>query len=391
MSSNESAIMKQYQPLASSAANNRRALWTLSILTIPGRERYLENLVRSLNEQEFYNNAVIVVVYNRQVSADEERSIEQFINQTSENLPIEVYFNQFDTSIVGGRNFQLNLCKTPLIVFIDDDVTLHEHIFPALLQEFLSKPVAILGVPSKIGATEDQFKPRSNTPFVTLDDIRFMPVQGMMIATYRKLLVDVGGFNTRRQYWGEWTELNLRLWRWGYPTGYMMNHGFLRHWEDAPDSPTRSLARREQHVVWGLICTALEYNAVDTTEATEVFWQLVQERYLAYSFGDTLSAKHLLQTVLSLMPQLSAEWSSIVHFQKQAEQHPFQFMPFHNFTEEEVRSVLLGAKDRMRSYQADILFSETSPPQPTPKIQRRTFSRFFSFSRLKRLFQSKNA
>lgn len=117
-----------------------------------------------------------------------------------------------------------------------------------------------------------------------------MPIQGMMVATYRKLLVDTGGFNIRRRYWGEWTELSLRLWRLGFPTGYVTQHGFLRHWEDAPDSPTRSLAGRELHVLWGLICTALEYNAVDSNEATEVFWQLVEKRYLTYSFGSNLSA-----------------------------------------------------------------------------------------------------
>ena len=349
------------------------ALWTMSILTIPGREAYLHNLLRSLNEQEFYNEAVITVVYNKHVSADEERLIEQHIKESSPVLPIEVYFNQFDTSIVGGRNFQLNLCKTLLIVFIDDDVTLHGTIFPMLIQHFRFTPIGILGIPSLVGNTEQGFKPRSGTPSVTLGDIRYMPVQGMMIAGYRKLLVDVGGFNTRRRYWGEWTELNLRLWRWGYPTGYMMNQGFLRHWEDAPDSPTRSLTGREMNVLWGLMCTALEYNAVDINEATEVFWQLIEERYLAYSFGDSLTIKNLLKSVLALMPQLSAEWSAIQQFQVQTTRHPFQFMPFHNFTEEEVREVLRAAEDRILPYRADILFSETTPPNNRITRQRRTF------------------
>lgn len=365
---------------------SRPMLWTLSILTIPGREQYLIHLLQSLNEQEFYNAACITVVYNRHVSAEEERKIEQLVKQHSPNLPLELYFNQFDTSIVGGRNFQLNLCKTPMIVFIDDDITLHGQIFPSLLQLFRSHDVAILGIPSKIGATEEQFKPRTTTPFVTIGDIRFMPVQGMMIASYRKLLVDVGGFNPRRRYWGEWTELNLRLWRWGYPTGYMMNNGFLRHWEDAPDSPTRSLEGREKHVLWGLMCTALEYNAVDITEATEVFWQLIEERYLAYSFGDNLSLKNLLKTVLELMPELSSQWSAITQYQTQTARHPYHFMPFHNFTEKEVQEVLTHAKDRIAPYRSDILFSETTPPADAPRKTNR-FWNFIANTRLQRFFR----
>jgi len=338
-----------------------RALWTISILTIPGREYYLQNLLRSLNEQEFYNGAVITVVYNKHIPAEAERSIEQSIRNASPVLPVEVYFNQFDTSIVGGRNFQLNLCKTPLIVFIDDDVTLHGRIFPELLQYFRQTPIGIVGLPSYVNDTEQLFKPRSGTPFVNIGSIRFMPVHGMMIAGYRKLFIDIGGFNVRRRYWGEWTELNLRMWRCGYPTGYMMDQGFLRHWEDAPDSPTRSLSGREFNVVWGLICTALEYNAVDVTEATEVFWKLIEERYLAYSFGDSLSMKNLLKTVLMLMPELSAQWSSMMQFQTHTAKHPFQFMPFHNFTESEVLDVLQSAEERILPYRADILFSETTP------------------------------
>jgi len=55
---------------------------------------------------------------------------------------------------------------------------------------------------------------------------------------------------------------------------------------------------RAKHVLWGLICTALEYDAVDMSHATETFWRLVQDRYLAYSFGEELSHQELLRATL---------------------------------------------------------------------------------------------
>ncbi|MCS6807818.1 MAG: hypothetical protein RML40_02520 [Bacteroidota bacterium] len=55
---------------------------------------------------------------------------------------------------MGGRNFQLNLCKTSLIAFIDDDVTLHGYVFAGILNVLRSLPIAAVGVPSFIGQTD---------------------------------------------------------------------------------------------------------------------------------------------------------------------------------------------------------------------------------------------
>jgi hypothetical protein len=340
--------------VSDNALHISRALWTISILTIPGREQYLQRLIESINTLMLHEQAVITVVYNKKVQPANEHSIESSIKNLSTVLPIEVYFNQSDTSIVGGRMFQINLCKTPLIVFIDDDLTLHGNIFPALHACFQTHPLGIIGIPSYVGDSNVIFKPRASTPHVDIGDVRYMHVQGMVIATYRTLLADIGGFNSRRRYWGEWTELNLRMWRHGFPTGYIMDKGHLRHWEQAPDSPTRSLSGREKNVLWGLMCTALEYDAANENEATQVFWQLVEERYLAYSFGDQLNLQRLLRTVLSLMPEISAEWSNIVAFRQQTQQHRYQFMPFHNFSQQEVQMVLETATRGILPYRNSV-------------------------------------
>jgi hypothetical protein len=131
-----------------------------------------------------------------------------------------------------------------------------------------------------------------------------------------------------------------------------MDRGYLRHWQDAPNSPTRNMPGREQHVVWGLICTALEYNATDVNEATEVFWQLVEERYLAYSYGNELSPRNVLKTVLELVPQISREWANIEAFRRTVASHPFQFAPFQPFSLAQVKTVYAYAANAIKPYRA---------------------------------------
>ena len=96
---------------------------------------------------------------------------------------------------------------------------------------------------SLVEDTDRLFKPRRSTPHVDVDGLRFMSVQGMLVAGYRRLIQDIGGFNVRRMFWGEWTELNLRMLRSGFPTASAMDAGYRRHWHGAPESPTRNRQR----------------------------------------------------------------------------------------------------------------------------------------------------
>ena len=239
-----------------------------------------------------------------------ERSIRSWVSE----LEVEVHFNNGDPTISGGRNYQLNLVKSPLVCFVDDDVTVHGDAFLTIEEAMQRLPAGLFGLRSYREDTEELFKPRDGTSHVITGEFRYQSVQGMLVASYTNLLRDVGGFNPRRRFWGEWTELNLRMWRSGFPTGHVMEGGYLRHWEKAPDSPTRNMDGRAKHVLWGLICTALEYDAVDMSQATETFWRLVQDRYLAYSFGEELSHQELLRATLELVPDLSAEWAAITAF-----------------------------------------------------------------------------
>lgn len=330
-----------------------RRRWAVTILTIPSRDKYLRQLLRSLAETDVPALAEIVVVYNAKPE-EPPFEVEARIRKHVPELPVAVHVNSQDTSIAGGRNFQLNVCKAPLVCFLDDDLTLHGDVFPLLEDTLRETPFGIVGIPSFDGDSDRRFKPRESTPHVDRVPLRFMQVQGMLAAGYRDLFEELGGFNPRRRFWGEWTEMNLRMWRAGFPTGYRMDGGFLRHWIEAPESPTRSMTGREAHVLWGLICTALEYDAVDVNQATETFWQLVEDRYLAYSFGDKLSPTQLLRTTLDLMPRLSSEWASIMQFREVVREHPFQFKPFHPLTPAEVDQVLQHAAGAVRPYREQV-------------------------------------
>jgi hypothetical protein len=330
-----------------------RPRWTITALTLPQREAYLRRMIESVNASPPPGGAEILVVYNTRPN-ENAFDVEARISSYSKHLPINVHINSREPTIAAGRNLQLTLSKSPLICFIDDDITIHGNVFSALEQTLLTSPVGLVGLPSFQGDTDTPVKPRPSSPHVDYEGLRYMQVQGMLAAGYRDLFLDIGGFNPRRQFWGEWTEFNLRLWRNGIPTAYKMDAGYLRHWEDAPESPTRNLEGREAHVLWGLICTALEYDAVDSTEATASFWHLVEQRYLAYSFGDSLSFQQLLRTTLELMPRITAEWAQISAFKQIVEKHPFPFMPFHPLSRADVIRVRDYASRALRPYRSAV-------------------------------------
>ena len=325
------------------------ARWTLSILTIPQREPWAHQLIDSLVTSGATRRARVSLVYNWD-SPEPPGEIERRLRRACRGLALEVSFNTTDPTIGAGRQQQLNACKTPCICFLDDDVTVHGDLLGTLDRGLTRFPLGIVGVPSLVEGTGERFKPRDDTPFVEHDGLRFMSVQGMAIGGYRRLFLDVGGFNPRRRFWGEWTELNLRLWRTGFPTGYVMDGAHLRHWHDAPESPTRNRSGRELDVLWGLMCTALEYDAVDITEKTGTFWQLVAKRYLAYAFGPSMDSETLLSACLRLAPRLAGEWPAIAEFRDRARGHPFAFAPFATLTPSDVHTVLAHAGERIAAY-----------------------------------------
>ena len=332
----------------------RSPLWTLCILTIPQRESYLKRLFESLRALGMRRSRwELQLVYNWDTD-EEPYSVERRLRKMGRGLPLSVQFNVRNPSIVRGRVQQLALCKSPLICFIDDDITIHGDMLDVLEERLHQHPVGLIGVPSLIGETNRLFKPRRGTPHVDAHGLRFMSVQGMLVAGYRRLIQDIGGFNVRRMYWGEWTELNLRMLRSGFPTAYAMDAGYLRHWHDAPESPTRNKAGRQDHVLWGLLCTALEYDAIAIRPDTEKFWNLVERRYLAYSFGESVSPSDLLHSVLRLVPRIAHEWPHITEFREIARKHAFQFAPFHEITPVDVARVLEYAETHIEPYRRSV-------------------------------------
>lgn len=330
-----------------------RPRWTLSVLTIPRREPWLTELLDSLRDARLPSGTVIDVVYNWD-TRERPRDVERRLHKAGRGLDLRVHFNTQRPTIGGGRTQQLNHCKTPLLAFLDDDLTIHGDVLAVIEDTLRREPLGIVGVQSLVEDTDRRFKPRRSTPSIQGDGVRYMPVQGMLAAGYRRLFLDIGGFNPRREFWGEWTEMNLRMWRSGFPTGYVMQGAYLRHWENAPESPTRNMAGREDHVLWGLLCTALEYEAIEEHPESDSFWDLVESRYIKYAFGDEVKARDLLRSALRLTPRLATEFPHIDRFRQLVREHPFGFKPFHRFSEDDVLRVREHAASRIEDYRADV-------------------------------------
>jgi GT2 family glycosyltransferase len=315
-----------------------RPRWSITMLTLPEREPYLARLLASLPAAGAGVETEVVVIYNAP-PREPKPVLARRLAQTCPELEIRVRFNEGRQTIADGRNLQLAECRAPLVCFVDDDVTLHGPLLPALTRALAEHPVALLGLPSLRDDSEEPFKPRPDTPHLRQGDLQYMHVQGMLCAGYRDVWLDVGAFNPLRAFWGEWTELNTRLWRRGYPTAYLMGAGFLRHWCQAPGSPTRHRPDRALHILWGLACTALEYDAVALSPDTRCFWDLIERRYLPYAFAAGVTPGDVLRTMLEVVPRLVEAWPAIRAARARAASDPFPFTPFHPLTLADVRRV----------------------------------------------------
>src|SRR6187399_3201205 len=98
--------------------SSARARWTLSVLTIPQRERYLAQLLESLSESRLPSGTVVDVVYNWD-TRERPHDVERRLRKVGRGLTLNVHFNMQRPTIGCGRVQQLNHCKTPLMAFID--------------------------------------------------------------------------------------------------------------------------------------------------------------------------------------------------------------------------------------------------------------------------------
>ena len=117
-------------------------LWTLSALTIPEREEFLARLLASLDATVMPANTQVDIVYNSDVR-EGRFEIEKRIQAMAKKLPVTVHFTGGEVSIASGRALQLNSCKTPLVAFVDDDVTLHDDVLSAIERTMRDVPLGL--------------------------------------------------------------------------------------------------------------------------------------------------------------------------------------------------------------------------------------------------------
>jgi len=79
-----------------------------------------------------------------------------------------------------------------------------------------------------------------------------------------------------------------------------------------------------------------------------------KSRDLAYAFGPGAPARDMLRSSLRLAPRLSGEYPAIARFRELVQKHPFPFMPFHRFSEQDVHDVVRHANTRIDMYRDDV-------------------------------------
>jgi Glycosyl transferase family 2 len=318
--------------------SRRYPRWSVTTLTVPEREACLLRLLASLREAGAGTATEVVVVYNAP-PREPRPAITRRIAEACPDHDVVVRFNDGRQTIADGRNLQLASCRAPLVCFVDDDVTLHGPVFPTLERALSQNAVALVGLPSLRDDTAERYKPRAGTPRVGAGTLQYMHVQGTLCAGFREVWLGVGGFNVLRAFWGEWTDLNTRLWRRGYPTAYQSGPAYLRHWCRAPHVSAQDRAERASHILWGLACTALEYDAVARSPSSTAFWDLIRQRYLPIAFETDVTPEEVFRTMLELAPRLAQAWPLIRAARGRAATDPFSFGPFHPLDAEAVRRV----------------------------------------------------
>ncbi len=311
--------------------------WTLCTPTIPSRDKYLRKMLESVRKVQA--GLKVRVLYNCP-----RKNAEDLASRLNRDyLEVDVLFcpeEQGETrednstlfhrrkyGIPYGRNQLLASVKSPLIAFIDDDCTFEgKDIFLKLEKRFRETSLGLIGLPSYHESSGVLIKPRRVYQKINKNGVVFDSVSGIFVASYAQLLRDFKGFNERKERM-DWTDVNLRVQRGGYPTGIDMEAGLVRHWVSAPDSLTRTQSSKMHlGMLYCLYSTALEFDCFGDTLSARKMWELVLGD--GYYQGET-SFEQLSIDTLNIMPQILADAAEIKRDREFIRSLPFRnIMPY---------------------------------------------------------------
>ncbi|HIH32013.1 TPA: glycosyltransferase family 2 protein [Candidatus Woesearchaeota archaeon] len=325
---------------------------SLGIITLPSRKEYLFKLlesVKSVSSSGIRVNILINAKVDNNGAGNLENAVKEYPNTTVTTYNSETY------SIPEARNKILSICETPLIGLIDDDCTIHgEHVFENLVDTLKKTNLAMIGLKSYVDDSDVMFKPRKTTPKEVINGVTYMKIEGLFALAYSQLLRDVGGFNERKRFWMEWTDINTVMHRNGYPTGLDMNAGYLRHWMGAPDSATRGRKDRVYDVIYGLLATGLEFGC-DYNVTELKMWEMAESTFLKYENENDIKVRELLPKLVTVLPRIIRDAEKIKVYGDRLKSLPFNIMPFENITREQWLELTQYASHHMQKYKSGLL------------------------------------
>ncbi|MBW2983769.1 hypothetical protein KY361_01495 [Candidatus Woesearchaeota archaeon] len=416
------------------------------VLTIPSRERQIGTFLTCLGDldRKKYN---IILVCNTEKNQESESFVKKvFEKYNLGSLPYQVVYNP-EKTIPSGRNVGLmrsiqNIVKgTRLTYMIDDDIVIYK---PKELFDFLEQGLqyaAFVGYPtfevSRLPKTKrlaeanalvdtivakkelaaklfnflEVEKPRRYTPFrgekYENAYVLYGHVHGNLQLHFTKVLEKLqkehpgnGIFNQTRGWYGEHTELNYRLQRYGLIGGFLcrspnkMEHlynanewGLIFHNDiKVAESPTRTMRRRNENMLRAYIYLAIESDALPFDMPKEEFLKhfldllnsdfrflepriqefakLLQVRYSTqgYLFGTKSMSnerferqrKKVIQKILNEIYSDKEIKESLLKRKIEYETTPFKLAPFQKFTKKGFNEFLRYQNEQLKKFREEI-------------------------------------
>ena len=420
----------------------------LVFLTIPSREQQVLQLLSSLSSlnPKKYN---LVFVCNTEKNKDAEEFTQRVIKNSNLKLKTQIIYNS-EKTIPTGRNKGLlksisNMKKgTRLTYIIDDDILIHkpEKLFSFLEQglqytAFVSYPSFHVSGLSKTKSRQELNKiikeiqegnlekdcleymslekPRNYTPFkgqkYEIARVLYGHVHGNLLLFLTKTLEEIKNnfdeehiLDPLREWYGEWTELNYRLQRFGLIGGYFYRSSNNRdHLDNAnewgliihnnlevSDSPTRTMATRNTNMLKSYIYLAIESNIVPLDIPQEELMdrfiklldcdyrflkkdrrelaKLLQLRYSTkkYLFGkENISHNQFIKRrkkiILNILKEIFTNkelHSVLVKKKMNYENAPFNLAPFEQLSTFKFDEVLRHQNDLLKPFREDVFKNE---------------------------------
>ncbi|MBW2980170.1 hypothetical protein KY360_02015 [Candidatus Woesearchaeota archaeon] len=416
------------------------------VLTIPTREKQIGTFLTCLSDLD-RNKYNIILVCNTEHNEESEAFVKKVFKKYNKGkLPYQVVYNSGRT-IPSGRNAGLvrsiqNVVKgTRLTYLIDDDIAIYK---PKELFDFLEQGLqyaAFVGYPtfevSMLSKTKRQVeannlvdtviakkelaakllnfleveKPRRYTPFrgekYENAYVLYGHVHGNLQLHFTRVLEKLqkehngsGIFNPTRGWYGEFTELNYRLQRYGLIGGFLfkspnkMEHlynandwGLIFHNDvRVAESPTRTMRKRNENMLRAYIYLAIESDTIPfdipKEEFLERFLSLLNSdfRFLKPSvqeFAKLLQVRYSTQSYLFGTRSMSNEWferqrkkviqkilyeiysdkdikESLLKRKIEYETTPFKLAPFQKFTKKSFNEFLRYQNEQLKKFREEI-------------------------------------